>query len=126
MEGPAGQDDQVSLGKVTEALGTRSHGPFLLVSALIEISRVGGIPGVPTVLAAIIVLFAVQLLLGREHMWLPGFLARRSVSSGKTRKAADKLWPLARFMDRWFHGRLPKLTEGPAVRVAAALCILLA
>lgn len=126
LEELAGQDDQVSLGKVTEALGSRSHGPFLLVPALIEISPVGGIPGVPTVLAAIIILFAGQLLIGRDHMWLPGFLARRSVSSDRTRKATGKLRPLARFMDRWFHGRLPKLTEGPAVRVAAALCILLA
>lgn len=122
----AGRGGQVSLGEVTEALGNRSHGPFLLVPALIEISPVGGIPGVPTVLALIIVLLAVQLLIGREHMWLPGFLARRSVSSDKTRKAAAKLRPVARVMDRWFHGRLPKLTQGPFVRVAAGLCILLA
>ena len=46
----AGKGDRVSLGEVVEALGNRGDGPFLLVPALIEMSPVGGILGVPTVL----------------------------------------------------------------------------
>lgn len=126
LEKLAEDEEQVSLGDVVEALGNRGHGPFLLVPALIEISPIGGVPGVPTVLAAIIILFAAQIVLGRKHLWLPGFLERRSISSEKTCKAVDKLRGVARFMDRWFHGRLPKLTQGPFVRMAAILCIVLA
>ncbi|MBB5708801.1 exopolysaccharide biosynthesis protein [Sphingomonas xinjiangensis] len=122
----AGEDDQVSLGDVVEALGNRGHAPFLLILPLIDISPVGGIPGLPTVLAAIIILVAVQILFGRKHLWLPGFLANRSLSSEKVCKATAKLRGVAKFMDRWFHGRLPALTKGPFVRVAAAACILLA
>jgi hypothetical protein len=126
LEDLAKDKDEVSLGDVVESFGNRGHGPFLLIPALIEMSPIGGIPGLPTMLAAIIVLFAVQIVLGRKHLWLPGFLERRSVSSKKTCKAVDKLRGFARFMDRWFHGRLPKLTQGPFVRIAAVLCILLA
>jgi hypothetical protein len=118
--------DEVSLGDTTEAFGGRSYGPFLIVPALIDISPVGGVPGLPTVLAAIIILFAIQILLGRKHIWLPGFLARRSVSSKKVRKATDKLRPLAKRLDGWFHGRLEALTQGAFVRVAAVAVILLA
>lgn len=122
----ASEEDRVTLGDAIEAFGNRSYGPFLLVPALIEVSPIGGIPGLPTVLAAIIALFAVQMLFGREHLWLPGFLRRRGAEADKVKKAARKLRGVARWADRWFHGRLPILTSGPFVRVAAALCILLA
>jgi hypothetical protein len=126
LEQLAKDEDEVSLGAVVEALGNRGHGPFLMIPALIDISPVGGIPGLPTVLGAIIVLTAAQMLFGRKHLWLPGFLANRSLSPEKTCKATARLRRLARFLDRWFHGRLPKLTEGSFVRLAAGLCILLA
>ena len=126
LEELAGQEDKVSLGDVIETLGNRSQAPFLVILPLIDISPIGGIPGLPTVLAAIIILVAAQILFGHKHLWLPGFLSKRSVSSKKLCKATGKLRGLARFMDRWFHGRLPALTKGPFVRVAAGACILLA
>lgn len=120
------EHDRVSVGDMVEAFGNRSYGPFLLVPALIEETPIGSIPGVPTALAAIIILFAVQILFGRKRMWLPGFVTRRTIAADKVAKAADKLKGVAGFMDRWFHGRLEVLTKGPSVRVAAAACILLA
>ena len=77
-------------------------------------------------MGALIILVAAQMLFGRKHLWLPGFVARRSVSRQKACKSTAKLWGVARIMDRWFHGRLPGLTRGPFVRAAAVLCILLA
>jgi hypothetical protein len=120
------KNDRVTIGDMTEAFGSRSYGPFLLVPALIEESPLGAIPGVPTAIALVIALFAVQMLFGARQMWLPGLVKRRSLSAEKVEKASDKLRPLARFTDRWFHGRLPWMTQGPAVQVAAvavlALC----
>lgn len=120
----AGQGD-VEVGRMTEAFGSRSHGPFLLVPALIEVSPIGGIPGLPTVLAAIIALFAVQIVVGREHLWLPGFVARRTIKADKVRRAASKLRGTARFLDRWFHGRLPALTKGIWARASGIVVIAL-
>lgn len=117
--------DGVQLGHAVEAFGSRGYGPFLVVTPLIEISPLGGVPGVPTTLAVIIFLIAIQIVIGREHLWLPGFLAKRTVSADKVRKVADKSEGIARFLDKWFHGRLPKLTQGPFVRIAGALVILL-
>lgn len=122
----AGRDEQVRIGDVSEALGQRSYGPFLLVPALLEISPIGGIPGLPTALAAIIILFAAQMLLGRRHLWLPQFVTCRSIKADSVGKGADKLRGLARFLDRWFHGRLTPLTKGLWVRIAAGCVIVLA
>lgn len=119
-------EGDVSLGHVAETLGHRAHGPFLMIPAMIDISPVGSIPGLPSVLAVVIVITAAQLLFGGKHLWLPGFLARRSISAEKAKKATGKLRGVARLLDMWFHGRLPALTRGPFVRVAAAFVILLA
>lgn len=118
-------EGDVQIGHMTEAFGSRSHGPFLLVPALIEMSPIGGIPVVPTVLAALIALFAVQIILGREHLWLPGFVAKRTLKADKVRNASEKLRGVARFMDRHFHGRLPALTRGLFPRVAGVIIVLL-
>ena len=126
IEKLADDHDEVAVGDVVEALGSRGFGPFLVVMPLIDISPVGSIPGLPTAMAAIIMLIAVQMALGRKHLWLPGFVRRRAISADKARKAVDKTRGLARFMDRWFHGRLPALTTGPFVRVAAVGVIVLA
>jgi hypothetical protein len=122
----ADKQDEVAVGDVVEALGARGFGPFLIVMPLIDISPIGSIPGLPTAMAAVIMLIAVQMALGREHLWLPGFVQRRAVASDKVRKAVEKTRGLARFMDRWFHGRLPALTRGPFVRAAAIGVIALA
>lgn len=126
IEDLANREEKVSLGHVVEAMGHRSHGPFLLIPALIEMSPIGGIPALPTVLAAIIALVSVQILLGRKHLWLPGFLERRSIKADKAKKATAKMRRFARFMDRHFHGRLPRFTTGWFVRAAAIVCIVLA
>jgi len=126
LETLADRQSRVSLEDAVAAFGNRSYGPFLLVPALIEISPIGGIPGLPTVLAAIIILFAAQMLIGRKHLWLPHVIGKRAASAGTVHRATAKLRGVADVADRWFHGRLPALTQGPFVRIAALATIGLA
>jgi hypothetical protein len=69
---------KVCLGDALDAFGKASFGPVLIVLPLIELSPVGGIPGLPTALAVLIALIALQLLLGRDHLWIPALVERRS------------------------------------------------
>jgi hypothetical protein len=118
-------EGDVEIGHATEAFGSRAYGPFLVIVPLIDISPVGGIPGLPTAMAVIVFFIAAQMVLGREKMWLPGFVAHRKLPADKVRKVADKTRGVARFLDRWFHGRLPRLTGGPFVRLAGLAVMLL-
>lgn len=115
--------DKVTIGDVLDAIGDRSYGPALLIPALIEITPIGGIPGVPTFLALFIALVAAQILLDKDHLWLPQFIQKRAVAGGKLHKAADKLNPFATRLDRWFHGRLARFVRQPWPRIAAAFVI---
>jgi hypothetical protein len=121
----AGQLDRVSVGAIVESFGSRSYGAVLMMPVLVDWSPFGGIPGVQSVLALIAAVVAAQMMVGHRHLWLPGFLARRSVDSAALLKAAARLRGVARFMDRHFHGRLERLTRAPFSRVAAAVVIVI-
>ncbi|WP_034492009.1 exopolysaccharide biosynthesis protein [Afifella pfennigii] len=116
----------VTLGDLADAVGARSYGPFLIIPSLVELTPIGAIPGVPTALAAFIVVFAAQMLVGRKHLWLPTFVSRRRIGGERVTGILDRMEKPARRFDRWFHGRLTALTSAPFVRLAAAVCILLA
>lgn len=118
--------ERVAVGDMVEVIGARSYGPFLVVPALIEVSPLGGVPGVPTALAAVIVLFALQMLWGRKRLWVPDFIARRGLASRRVKRLVPAVRPVARRVDQWFHGRLHALTAGPWIRVAALACVALA
>jgi hypothetical protein len=117
---------RVAVSDLVDAVGPRSYGPFLIVPALLEVSPLGGIPGIPTVLAAVVALFALQMLCGRRRLWMPAWLARRSVRAAKMKRLVAGARPIATRLDRWFHGRLRWLTAGPGIRVAALACIAMA
>ena len=86
----AKRSERVTIGFLADTLGHRSYGPFLIVAAVIEISPGGAIPGLPTFLAALILLFTVQIIAGREHLWMPAFVEKWSISVRNRQKAVSK------------------------------------
>ena len=123
----AGEPDQpVSIDCMLQATGQRSFGALLLVPGLLVFSPLSGIPGLPSIFAVMITLIAVQLLIGRRHIWLPEWLLKRPASRSKYDRAMALLTRPAGFIDRLLRTRLIFLTEGVAVRFNAVLCLLIA
>lgn len=118
--------DEVSLGEMMEEIGHRSFGPLLvLAGVIISVPIVGDIPGVPTLVALVVALIAIQLLIGRSYFWLPSFLLRRSVEKPKLSKSMAWARKPARFIDKGLKPRLAHLAKGAQARFIAgiALCI---
>jgi len=116
---------RVSVADLMDMLGERSFGPLLLVPSLIAVSPVGAIPGLPAITSAVIVLIAGQILLGHEHFWIHGWLARRSVDAHGMERWLEKFRPVARFIDHLLRPRLPALTGGASFYAIALLCLLI-
>lgn len=118
---------QVSLGAILEAVGSRSFGPLLLVAGLIILAPfIGGIPGVPTTMATLVLLSAGQLLFRREQFWLPRWLLKRSVARDKLCRGLKWLRRPAQFLDRVTRPRLTVFTQGAGIYVIAIACIAIA
>ena len=59
---------EITLGRLLEQVGSRSFGTVLLVPAIIVLSPLSGIPGLPSVMAVFVVVLAGQMLEGRDHL----------------------------------------------------------
>ncbi|MBT2772426.1 exopolysaccharide biosynthesis protein [Halomonas sp. ISL-60] len=118
---------RVSVDNVVQAVGRRSFGPLLLVAGLITLAPIiGDIPGMPTLMAVLVLLVSVQLLTGRESFWLPGWLLKRSLSRQKFDKGIKWMKKPARWIDGLLQVRLPWLTGYIGIRVTAVVCLLIA
>lgn len=113
--------DEISIDDILDAFGTRAFGPLLVAPAIIVLSPLGAIPGVPAVFGAVIILIAGQHLFGLDNVWIPGFLRRRSFSAEKWKNGREKINPFVRWVDRILKRRLRVLTKPPADRVLALL-----
>lgn len=125
IAGLAEDGDKAHLRDLIKALGHRGFGPLLFLFALIEMSPLGGVPGVPSVIALILTLIAVQILIGRRHFWLPGMIGKRKLPQHTLQAGAQKLRPLARWTDRILGGHLVWLTGETGQKLAALAVIVL-
>lgn len=116
-------EDSVSVRDVVDAIGGRGFGPIIFVIALLGASPLGGIPGVPTLFAILVILIAVQILLGRQSFWIPDRIGNRAVEDEKVTRSVGKARPVAKWMDRYFGHRLEALTGQPAQIAAACVVV---
>ena len=118
-------EDEVTLGELIDAYGSRSFGPVLVLFGLLALfPPIGAVPGVPIVLGAVLFLFAVQFVLGRDHVWVPGKIRRRSFERRRLEKAEDKSRRWLHKLDKLFTERLSFAT-GPRAEKAAAVASLI-
>lgn len=117
---------KVSVGEIMETIGKRSFGPLLLLGGLLGMTPVAAVPTAPSIIALITILVSVQLLFGRESVWIPRFLEKLSVKADKVKKTVKVSRKPARIVDRMVKPRLEALTRPWADRVVALVCMLVA
>lgn len=123
----ANECDPVTVGDVLDAVGRRSYSPVLLISGLIMMTPIiGDIPGVPVLMGLIVIIAATQLILGRNHLWVPDLLARQAIASDKLNRVVSWLEPPCRFIDRWTRPRLEWVLGRVVIHAMAALSIVIA
>jgi hypothetical protein len=126
LEEAGGRGTEISVREVRDAIGRRAFAPLLLVVSLLGFTPLGGVPGVPTTLAVIVILIAGQVALGRRQLWAPALVLDRQIEGRNLQKSARALKPFARAVDRVIWPRLSFLTEPPWSAAIAATCVLIA
>lgn len=118
--------ESISVQTIQEIAGERIAGPLLFFPAMIVVSPLSLIPTLPTIVGTTVILIAGQLIAGRKSVWLPQKLSGASLSPERTGKALDFIRPAVGWIERLCKPRLTFLTDGIGMRVAAAICILVA
>ncbi|MDF2231436.1 exopolysaccharide biosynthesis protein [Albimonas sp. CAU 1670] len=120
----AATHDRPSAGEIVEAVGRQSHVTLLLVPALVVMTPLSGIPLLSSVCGLIIALVSLAGLLGRDRIWLPGFVTRRRVDGDRLGEAVAWLRKPVGWIERHTRRRLPRLVSPPADRAILLLCLL--
>jgi hypothetical protein len=120
-------EDPVTVATVLQQLGRRSFGAMLLFAGLVVLAPlIGDIPGVPTLMAALVAITAIQMLMGRRWFWLPEALLRRAISRASLDRGVKFAYRPARFADRFLRQRLEIFTSRLAGRTVAGAALAIA
>lgn len=127
LHSAADEGGQTSVGTVLDHIGMRSFAPILLVAGLVMLAPVvGDIPGVPVLMGLIVILSAGQMLLRRDHVWMPQWMLRRSVDHRKVQKTVGWLRRPVRVVDRWTKPRYEWAVRHAGLSVIALTSIVIA
>lgn len=118
--------DEVRVRDIVEKLGQKSFVSVMLIFSLIATSPASAIPGVTAMVGGITVLLSAQMLAGRDHLWLPDFLMRRRLGTGKLQTGIKWLRRPVRFVERFLKHRLTFLFHRPVFYAPLLLVMALA
>ena len=105
--------ESVAVEEVIEKLGRKSFASLMLVFSLISTSPASAIPGITAIVATIVFILVVQMIFGRDCVWLPSFITRRRMSSAKLCKGIGWLRKPVLFVERFLKARLTFLFHRP-------------
>jgi hypothetical protein len=126
VEEAAEGEKRVSVADIVDQIGDGAFPPLIMVPALIMISPASAVFGVSSFCGLLIVLIAIQMVVGRHKLWLPRFLLEREISKTRLDKAVSFLSKPARLVDGLTGKRLAFLVSPPLERFWAAVCVCLA
>lgn len=122
----AEEDGEADLRALIEAFEDRAFGPVLTLLGLLTLSPFGAIPGIPAVLALVLVLFAGQIVVGRSSPWLPGFVGTISVEEDKISRFQESAKDWMSQIDGILRPRFEIFAGTLARQIAASVTIALA
>jgi hypothetical protein len=117
------EGESIAVGDVVETLGHRSFAALMLTFALISTSPASAIPGITTAVAALVFLLALQMIAGRDCVWLPGFVTKRRMETEKLRKGVGWLRKPVRFVERFLRPRLGFVYHRPVIYMPLVLIL---
>ncbi len=116
--------ERISLEEIATALADRSFAAMLLLFAAPNMLPLP--PGASGVLGAPLVLIAFQLMIARDHLWLPNFLRKRSVDRSKFRRVAEKLRSKLERLEKLVRPRMWPFPRALTERYVGVVTLLLA
>ncbi|MDW4496464.1 exopolysaccharide biosynthesis protein [Sulfitobacter sp. D35] len=115
--------DEVTIGDLVRTFGAQGHAPLLLVAAVLMILPVGMLPGVGGALGLVIAAIGLQMLRGKRGIWLPQFIARRTLPASQVEVITDRLRPGAAWLRRRLKIRAERFSSGPVSLACVAVLL---
>ena len=117
----SGEQEQITVGEIAGALDARAFGLSTLLFSIPSLLPMP--PGLPTVVGVALLIVSIQMVMGREELWLPRFLSQRALPRKMLEDGFRKILPQLEMAERLARPRLLFLT-GRAATVGVGLVVL--
>ena len=117
--------ESITVEEVVEKLGRKSFASIMLIFSLISASPASAIPGLTATVAAVVFILIVQMIIGRDCVWLPGFINRRRMSTAKLCKGIGWLRKPVHAAERVLRARLTFVLQRPWLYLPLTLILVL-
>lgn len=116
-------EEPVTIGQLVTQLDARAQSLVLLLLAAPNLTPGPSMPGFSTIFGVPLCIVAFEMMLGRPHLRLPGFLAGRTYTRGRIAAFVARLMPLLRRFEAVLKPRMPDLAGSR--RLVGTVCLLL-
>lgn len=120
----ADTSDRISVGELADILSDRAFAALILLFAIPNVLPTP--PGTSAVLGFPLIFLTLQLMFGRQRLWLPAFIAERTLSRNDFRVVVGRLMPWLKRVEILLKPRLRVFVRPPAEYFIGAISLLLA
>lgn len=119
-----GDSERVTIAEILDALDARAFGLATLIFAIPSVIPMP--PGVPTVVGIALLIVSIQMVIGRQELWLPKILSKQGFSRKALVSGFEKIKPQLEFIEKFARPRLLILTGKTATIAIGAVILLMA
>lgn len=116
-------DKNITPHALTERLSERGFGLIILVLALPNLVPII-LPGLSTITGLLIIIFALQMILGRKEIYLPEKFAYREFSGVILKHIVKYCSPTLKFIERFMRPRLVEISDKSERLVGSVILIM--
>lgn len=110
---PGPNATEITVGEILGRTGRKSFSTTLLMIGVLIVSPLSAVPLLPAAFSIMVLVVAVQAITGRDSLWLPSALMRRSLKADPVNRAIDWLESPARWIERRARKRFAALARQP-------------
>lgn len=119
----AQEGDKVAIGDLVNALRNRAFGILFLIFGIPNCVPMP--PGIPVICGTVLGLIGLQMAIGRQELWLPDWLARRTFSRSVLDTIITRSRPYIEKFERLSRPRLEQFAGPLSRRLVGATVVLL-
>ena len=119
----ATDDEDISVRELLNAVGRRAYGPVIMLLGFVSISPLTIVPGATWLVAVLILVIAIQIVLGMQFPWVPKKVLETQFQKKFLTQGVEAALPWAKRIDKFTRPRLTFLTASPFIQFVALGCV---
>ena len=118
-------DYKITVHELVSIIGRRAFATIIITFSLFNVLPIAIIPGVSLITGIPITYVAIQLLMGRSYLWLPNYIAHKSLPASKIVTIINKAMPFFKKVEFILRPRLQFMFAKPGIFIFAVFLFVL-